>query len=35
LRIVFAAAHVNVLRYIELILLTMIMTCEVEKSITS
>ncbi len=35
MRIVFAAAHVNVLRYIELILLTMIMTCEVEKSITS
>ncbi len=35
LRTVFAAAHVNVFRYIELILLTMIMTCQVEKSITS
>ncbi len=35
LRTVSAAAHVDVLRYIELILLTTIMTCEVEKSITS
>ena len=34
-RTVSAAAHVDVLKYIELILLTMIMTCEVEKSITS
>ena len=34
-RTVSAAAHVDVLRYIELILLTTIMTCEVEKSITS
>ncbi len=34
-RTVSAAAYVDVLRYIELILLTTIMTCEVEKSIMS
>ncbi len=34
-RTVSAAAHVDVLRYIEFILLTTIMTCELKKSITS
>ncbi len=35
LRTVFVAAYVDVLKYIELILLTTIMTCKVEESITS